>query len=188
MTLDEMLTSSYQWADQNSDLVLLAGLLIPLGGTVLAHYAKGGKTDADGKLIASIVMGFSIVAVIVEVVLLFVARSTYGASLLSANAALLFAPLLCLGGSVFGIRQVFPLNQLGSVRTAADLGLLVVILAALLWLFSRFRGWGLIFIGSFTQLVIVSAVGLFFVWRLWRRAFGLDQGARPGTDGAPRGS
>jgi hypothetical protein len=178
MTLDELLTSSYQWADQNADLVLLAGLLIPLGGTVLAHYAKGGKTDADGKLIASLVMGFSIVAVILEVVLLFVARASYEKSLLDVNAALPFAPVLCLGGSIVGIRQVFPLSQLGSVRTAADMGLLVVILAGLLWLFSRFRGWGLVFIGSFGQLVIVSVVGLFFIWRLWRRAFGMDKRAQ----------
>lgn len=68
----------------------------------------------------------------------------------------------------------------------SDLGLLVLILAALLWLFSRLRFWGLLFIGSFTQLLVVSAVGLFFIWRLWRRAFGLDKTAPSGAGGAPR--
>ena len=48
-----------------------------------------------------------------------------------------------------------------------------------LWLFSRFRGWGVLFIGTFTQLLIVSAIALFFVWRLWRRVWGASPAAVP---------
>jgi len=178
MTLNELLTETYRWADGNSDLILLAGVLIPVLGTGLAHLGKGGKTDADGRFIASAVMAVSILAVLAEVVFLFIARSQYEAGLFDANALLLLAPPLCLGGAIFGIRQVFPLNELGSVRVAADMGLLLLILGAVLWLFSRFRGWGILFVGTFTQLLVVSAIALFFVWRLWRRVWGGEQRAR----------
>lgn len=172
MTLNELLTDSYRWADANADLILLASVGIPLLGTVLASVGKGGKTDADGRFIASAVMATALLAVLGEVVFLFIARSQYGVGLLDANALLLLAPVICLGGAILGIRQVFPLNELGSVRVAADMGLLLLILGGVLWLFSRFRGWGILFVGTFTQLLVVSAIALFFVWRLWRRVWG----------------
>ncbi|MDQ3264853.1 MAG: hypothetical protein M3Y59_14490 [Myxococcota bacterium] len=172
MTLNELLTDSYRWADGNADLILLASVGVPLLGTLLASVGKGGKTDADGRFIASAVMASAICAVLAEVVFLFIARSQYGVGLLEANPLLLIAPVLCLGGSIFGIRRVFPLNELGSVRVVADMGLLLLILAGVLWLFSRFRGWGILFVGTFTQLLLVSAIALFFVWRLWRRVWG----------------
>jgi len=178
MTLADFFALSYAWADQNASFILAAALLIPLVGTALAWIGKGGRTDADGKFIASAVMGLALVGVLVELAAIFVARSILGTSLLSANLLLLLAPVVCLAGSVLGIRMVFPLSQLGSVKTATDLGLFLLACGAALWLMSKFRGWGVLFMGSFMQLVVIGLLGLFVLWRLYRRAFGIT-GTRP---------
>ena len=120
-------------------------------------------------------MGIALLAVAVEVFALFIGRTLGGRSPLDANAALLLAPIIALGGSIFGIRMVFPLSELGSVRTAADLFIFLLACSGLAYFFSKFNGWGIYFFGSFTQLVVVLAVAVFFIWRLWRRALGMQQ-------------
>lgn len=185
MTVNELLFQSYGWADQNADLILGASVLFPIAGTTAARIGKGGKTDADGRLIASAVMGVALLAVALEVFVLFIARAVGGMSPLDANVALLLAPVLALGGSIFGIRMVFPLSELGSVRTAADLFIFLLACGALGWFFSKFNGWGIYFVGSFMQLIVVLAVALFFIWRLWRRALGLNKPAPPSPSAWP---
>jgi hypothetical protein len=181
MTLNELLFSSYDWADQNAPLVLAVSLGIPVVGTLLAFIGKGGKTDEDGRLIASLVMGVSMLAVMLEVVALFLARSLHDFSPLDANAALLAAPILCLVGSAVGVRLVFPLSELGSVRTALDLAYFLAACGLVVWFFSMFRGWSIVFFGTFTQLIVVGIITLFFLRRMFRRTFGLDRGARPAS-------
>lgn len=173
MTIDEMLRAGYAWADANALWVLLGGVAIPVVGTIAARIGKGGKTDADGRLIASAVMGLALVAVIAEVGCLFVARSALGADLTQANALLVVAPVVCLIGSVVGLRLVFPLSELGSVRTALDMGAFLLACAAVVWLASRFR-WGVVFFGSVGQLVILLVLAGLVLRRMWRRAFKID--------------
>lgn len=180
MTIQEALFGSYGWADQNSDLILLSAVLWPVGGTVAAKIGKGGKTDTDGRMIASAVMGVALFAVALMFFALFIARAVEGKSLLDANLILVLAPIIALGGSAFGIRMVFPLSELGSVRTAADLFIFLIALAGLGYFFSKFNGWSLHFFGSFPQLVVALAVTIFFIWRLFRRAMGLN-GKKPAT-------
>lgn len=171
MTLGDMLRSAYGWADLNAHWVLLAAALVPVVGTLAARVGKGGKTDADGKLIASLVMGLALVAVVLEVGCLFIARSALGADVLQANVLLVVAPVVCLAGSVVGLRLVFPLTELGSVRTAVDLGAFLLACAAVVWLASRFR-WGVLFVGSIGQLVVILALAALVLRRMYRRAFG----------------
>jgi hypothetical protein len=172
MTLNDLLLASYTWADRQATLIFAASLLLPVAGTLLAWIGKGGRTDRDGRFVASALVGFSFALVLFEAAAVFAARSALGASLLDANALLLAAPVICLAGSLLGIRAVFPLSELGSVRAMSDAAAFLAACAGALWLLSKFRGWGVLFLGSFVQLIVVGAVGLFFLWRLYRRAFG----------------
>jgi hypothetical protein len=173
MTLAELLRDAYAWADTNAMWVLLGGVTVPVAGTIAARIGKAGKTDADGKLIASLVMGLALMAVVLEVACLFIARSALGADLLQANPLLLVAPVVCLAGAVVGLRLVFPLTELGSVRTAIDLGAFLLACAGVVWLASKFR-WGVLFIGSIGQLVVILALAALVLRRMYRRAFGID--------------
>lgn len=173
MTIAELLRDGYAWADANAFWVLFAALAVPVVGTIAARIGKGGKTDADGRLIASAVMALALLAVIAELACLFVARSALGADLTQANALLVLAPVLCLAGAVGGLRLVFPLSELGSVRTALDLGAFLLACAAVVWLASRFR-WGVVFLGSVGQLVIMLVLAGLVLRRMWRRAFRID--------------
>lgn len=172
MTLNDFLQLSYAWADRQALLVLLVAVLIPIVGTALAWVGKGGRTDADGRFIASAVVALAFLGVLVELAAIFVARAVHGVGVFDANLLLLLAPLLCLAGSLLGIRLVFPLSELGSIRTALDVGLFVVACGAVLWFLSKFRGWGIVFFGGLGQLLLLGVVAAFFLWRLYRRAFG----------------
>lgn len=171
MTLEELLRDAYGWADANAHWVLLAGALIPVVGTLLARAGKGGKTDADGRFIASAVMAFALLAVVLEIGCLFIARSALGAELMHANSLLVLAPIVCLAGSVVGLRLVFPLSELGSVRTAIDLGLFLLACGVVVFVASRLR-WGVFFVGSIGQLVVIAILAVLVIRRMYRRAFG----------------
>ena len=172
MTLSQLLAAAYAWAVAQRLVILIVALGVPLLGTLLARIGKAGKSDADGRFIASVVVGFGIVAVILEMLAVGVGAGVMGHSVLEGDAILLASPLLCFGGALFGIRLVFPLNQLASVRTAVDVGAFMLACAVVVWFFSKFRGWGLLFFGGVTQLLLLLALGFFLIRRLWRRAFG----------------
>lgn len=179
MTLDDAFVSSYLWADAHAAWVFLGACAVPLLGTLLAWIGKGGRTDEDGKAVASAVLAIALLATAGELVAVGIGMVVYGKSMLQANVLLLLAPFICLFGSFFGIKRVFPLGHLGTVKTATDFGLFLVSVLGLLWFLSMFRGWYLVFFGSFLQLVVVMAIVLFVIYRLYRRAFGLD--AKPGA-------
>jgi hypothetical protein len=172
VTLHEFLAAAYAWAVAHRIAILIVALAVPVVGTGLARIGKAGKTDRDGRFIASLVVGLGLLAVLVEVLAVAVGAGVLGRSVLDADFVLLVSPLLCLGGALLGIRLVFPLNELASVRTAVDVGAFILACAAVVWFFSKFRGWGLLFFGSVTQLVLLLVLGFFLVRRLWRRAFG----------------
>lgn len=171
MTLKELLQEMYAWALANRGWILLGAVLVPVLGTLLTRAGKAGKTDAEGRSIASVVVGVGLLAVIVEVLAMFLARSVLGQSVLDGNVLLLAAPLLCLAGCLAGIRWVFPLSELASVRTFLDVGAFVAACLGAVWLFSKFRGWGLLFFGDIGQLAALLVFGYFLLRRLYRRAF-----------------
>ncbi len=123
MTLNEFFDSSYQWGDQNAQFILLLSVAIPAVGTLLAWIGKGGKTDEDGRFIASALLGFAMLAVVLEAMALYVGVSMRGVSVMDVNVALLAAPIICLFCAMIGLRMVFRLAEIGVVRALADLHL-----------------------------------------------------------------
>ena len=172
MTMREVLLQAYHWAVSERLVVLVTAVVLPALGTLVARIGKGGKTDADGRFIASAVVGIAMLAVVIEAGALLIASTLFGRTVLDADALLVLSPVLCLGGCLVGIRWVFPLNELASVRTAVDVGLFVLACAALLWLLSMFRGWGIVFFGGVSQLVAVGLLAAVLLRRLYRRALG----------------
>jgi hypothetical protein len=173
MTLEQLFSAAYAWADHYSGALLIGSVAVPLAGTIAARIGKAGRTDADGRVIASVLVGGSILLAMLEACGLVIARSV-GADVLQAKLQLLLAPLICLSGSLLGIRLVFPLNQLGSVRTLFDVGAFALAGAGIVWFLSKFRGWGIVFFGSLLQLVAVATIVILLMRRLYRRAFRLD--------------
>jgi len=170
VTANEILESSYGWADAHAGLIFMAAVALPLLGAGAAKLGKGGKSDADGKLIASLVIGSGIVVFVLEIALIVFTRSVLEKNVLEGNVMLLLAPVVYLGLGVATIRWVFPLSELGSVRQAADIGAFVLLCWGIVWLFGKFH-WGVIFFGSLVQLLLILAVGVVLVRRLCKRAF-----------------
>ena len=172
MTVDEFFFLVYAWSEVHAVEVFAAGIVLPILGTLAAMIGRGGKTDADGKLIASVVMAIAIAAMVLEVLAIGIALGLKNLTLFDANVLLLIAPIVCLVGCVVGIRRVFPLNELGSVKSAFDVSAFVIACLSVMWIFSKFRGWSLVFFGSFGQLVVVALFAALLLWRLYKRAFG----------------
>jgi hypothetical protein len=172
MSLGELLASLYVWADAHAPHVLAAAALLPAGGTFAAWVGKQGRTDQDGRVLASAVVGLAILFAVAVLTAGAIAVAAFDRSLLEANVLLLAAPIVCLAGALLGMRLVFPLGALSSVRTAADIGIFLVACAAALWLLSRFRGWGVIFFGGLAQLATIAIFTWLLLRRLYRRAFG----------------
>ncbi len=172
MSVYDVFESLYVWAAANALWFMVAAVAIPSVGTVVAWIGRGGKTDADGRFTASIVVGVGLCAVIVEVIAIVIVRSMLEIDVLQGDIVLLAAPIVCLVGGIVGIRMVFPLNELASVRSFIDIGVFVLVCLVVVWLFGKFRGWGIIFWGGITQLLVIGALLYFLLRRLYRRAFG----------------
>lgn len=171
MTLSEILTDAHGFFDTHATPVFLTCVGVPVVGTALAWIARGGRTDRDGRFIANAVLAFALVVFVFAVLALSIARLAFDASLLDANALLLAGPLVGLALAVLGVRLVFPLSELGSARTARDVGLFVLLIVGLIWLLGQFRGWGVIFFGGLAQLAAIGFFLYFLVRRMARRAF-----------------
>jgi hypothetical protein len=66
------------------------------------------------------------------------------------------------------------------VRTLGDLAVFALACMALLWLLSKFRGWGVAFFGGLGSLALIGLFAALLLRGLYRRAFGQrGQGARP---------
>ena len=61
------------------------------------------------------------------------------------------------------------------IRVFRDLSVFLAACALLVWLGQKFRGWGVLFVGSALQLFAVAILGLLLLIRLWRNI-----GRRPG--------
>ena len=171
MSLGELLASAYAWADARAYWILAAAVALPVVGTVAAWIGKGGRTDRDGRFIASTLVGLGVVVFALALAAIVFAHAVLERSALEANVALLLAPLACLAACLGGVRLVFPLDELGSVRTLRDVGLFAGACLVVVWLFSEFRGWGVVFWGGLGQLALIGVFGYLLVRRLYRRAF-----------------
>ena len=172
MSLGDLLLDAYGWADERAAALLVGALAIPLFGTIAAWVGKAGRTTRDGRLIASLLVGFGIFVILAEEVAILVAQIAFEQSVLAANVIVLSAPIVCLAGCLLGVHLLFPLNELGSVRTCADVGLFMVACAVVLWVVSQFRGWGILFWGGIGQLLVIGVIAVFLLRRLYLRAVG----------------
>jgi hypothetical protein len=171
MSLRNLLTSTYLTAEAHALTVVLVSLVWAVGGTLLARIGKAGATDRDGRAIASVVIGGALLWLIVAAMAAAIAHAGFNKSLFDASVLLLISPLLCLAASIAGIRWVFPLSELASVRTLRDVGLFVLACAVGLWLLSRFRGWGIAFLGGIGDLLVIGGLAVFLLRTLYSRAF-----------------
>ncbi|MCF8209798.1 MAG: hypothetical protein K9K38_10400 [Rhodoferax sp.] len=171
MTLREILILGYQWADAHALAILVAGFAWSLGGALLARLGKSGRSDHDGRMIASVVVGGAVLLVVAAALAAAVAYVAFDSGPLDANALLLLTPIVCVLVGVFGIRRVFPLSELASVRTLGDLVWFALACVAMLWLLSKFRGWGVAFFGGLGGLVLIGLMAAVLLRVLYRRAF-----------------
>lgn len=175
MTLQELLEGGYGFADAHALELLGAALVLPVVGTLLSWIGKGGRTDSDGRFIASAFVAVSLFWAVLLVVGVTVGVGVMNRSLLDANALLLLAPVVCLVGTLLGVKLVFPLSELGSVRSLTDVGVFAMACLAVGWFFSKFHGWGIYFLGSIGQLIVLLVLMGFLLRRLFKRAFGSDE-------------
>ncbi len=108
MTLREILTNLSLWADAHALAILAAAVAWGLLGTLLARLTRGGRSDQDGRVIASVVIGGAALLLVVAVLAARVAHVAFKQALMDVNALLLLAPLVCVLVSVVGIHRVFP--------------------------------------------------------------------------------
>ena len=183
MTLSELLSDGYAAVDHNALGVFLASVGVPVIGTVAAWIGKGGRSDKDGRFFANLAVGFGLVAVILEVLVIVIARVGFGATIMDANVLLLVGGPVALALGLLGVRLVFPLSELGSARTARAALLFVLLVIGIIWFFSQFRGWGIVFFGSIAQLAALGLLAWFLLRRLGRRAIGRGEVTGPPRKG-----
>lgn len=171
MSLNDALLAAYAWGVTHGTAILIAALAIPIVGAFAATIGKGGRTDADGKAIASVVVGLGVLAMVGELIAVHLAHAYFSSGLLDADWRLALAPLAFLGCSLIAIRWVFPLNELAGARSALYLSCVFAGCWLLLRFFEMFEGWRIYVWGSLFQLVIVLGVAIFVLWRLFKRAF-----------------
>jgi hypothetical protein len=173
MTLRDALLDAYGWGVEHGTLVLVSAFVLPLLGALAAQVGKGGRTDADGRAIASVVIGLGVIAMLGELVAVHLAHAYFDTGVLDGDVRIVLAPIACLVCCLVAIRWVFPLSELGGARMARDLALLFGGCWALVWFFSMFRGWSIMFYGRFFELILMLALAGWYLRKLFRRAFSL---------------
>lgn len=169
LTLGGMISSAWDWLEAQSLLLLGIAVIVPLIGTAIAWIGRGGRTDRDGRLYANIVIGLGVGVFGLGVLFAAGAALSPGASVLDANAVLLAVPVVWLVVSLAGIHLVFPLNELASVQSLKDVGLLLAVLGVVVLVLWQFRGWGVLFHGGLIELAFIVAGFAWLVRRLYRR-------------------
>ena len=153
MSLGELLLSIYVWCDERALEILIVALVIPVLGTGLAWVGKLGRTDRDGRFIASVVVVLGVVAFMVAVMGLVIAYAAFDGSVLDANLALLVAPVVCLAGCLLGIKLVFSFDGAG-FGSITD----------------RYRAFSGRFAGGAVVVLAIPWLGNYLFW--WSRAAG----------------
>lgn len=171
MTLRDALVNAYAWGLAHATLILIAAIAVPIVGALAAQIGKGGRTDEDGKLIASVVVGLGVLVAVAELVAVHFAHAYFDAGILDADVRLAIAPPLCLIGCLVAVRWVFPLSELSGARSIGALVLLLASCWAVVWFLGQFHGWDIRIYGSLLTLAILFVLVFFGMRRLFRRAF-----------------
>lgn len=171
MTLGEVLLSPYQWANVNVGLLIAVACLFPAVATALAWIGRGGRTDADGVIAADVALWLSALAFVFGTSMFLGAHLILERPLLDINLALLVVPPLTFFLTWLGVTRVFPAHRLGFTRVLRDGALFMVAALVAWWVMRSFRGWGVVFFGSLLQLLVLVALGVAFLYVLWRRLF-----------------
>jgi hypothetical protein len=174
MTARDLLLSTYVWFNGHAGTLLLCGLLIPLVGAPTIVMARHNQRQ-DGLMLANLHLGLSLIVFVLSMLGLMLLYSVFDFSPLDVNLLLLAAPLLYLAATFAAVRVTFPLTKLASVRSAIDMLMFAAACAVMAWIFSKFRGWGVVFFGSMLQLLLFLVLAFVLLRRLFRRSFRLDQ-------------
>ncbi|MDP6942970.1 MAG: hypothetical protein QF464_02375 [Myxococcota bacterium] len=172
MTVEEFFLSTYQSLEAHREVIGLSLVAVPVVGTLAAWVGKGGKTDRDGIFIANVVITVAVGIFAIALIMGLIGLALMDKSLLDGDVILLAAPIVCAVGTFFGIRKVFPLGDLSSIQTLKDVGLFVLACIGVWFVFKSFRGWGIIFFGTLSQLILWGLAGFWLMRRLAKRAFG----------------
>ncbi len=171
LTLRGIFEGAYGFAEANAALVFGLSLLVPIVGIVMAWIGRGGRTDEDGRLFADIFIFVAVVQFVIAMIVGYVGVAFLERSLWDTDVLLLAAPWIWLVLSIVGLRQIFPLSELASWRSSMDVAGFFAVCAAFIWFLSMFRGWGILFIGSLIELLIILALAGFLIRQLFVRAF-----------------
>ena len=172
MTAADLALSLYRWLDTYAPEVFVVCVSVPLIGVGLcALMRQARRRGSRGQWLGNLTLWCAVGLLVLEVVFVALARAMFEADLQRAPLLLLAGPPVGAVVAVVGMHWLYPLNQLAAWRTLTDVGWFVLACAAVIWLVSQFRGWGILFGGSLLEL---AAIIIFVGWllrRLYRRAF-----------------
>ena len=171
MSIAELLALAHAGALAHARTLLAVCLLTPAVITLLAWACNAQRQRRVAHLIANIGLSLAFTALALEVLAIAIARVVFDAHIGDASAILLLAPIAFVGATVVGVHMVFPLKQLAAWRTLVDVGWFSLAAAALLWIMSQFRGWGILFGGNLIELALIMIAALWLIRRLYRRVF-----------------
>jgi len=171
LTLRQIFEGAFALAESNAALIFGLSLLVPIVGITMAWIGRGGRTDEDGRAFANIFVFVAALQFVLAMIIGYVGIAFLDRSLWDTNLLLLAAPWIWFILSIGGLRQIFPLSELTSWRSVLDVAGFFAICAALVWFLSMFRGWGIFFIGSLLELLIILVLAVLLVRQLFLRAF-----------------
>ena len=171
MTPRDVFEGIYGFVDARPAWMFLLAVFVPAMGVALAWIGRGGRTDEDGRLIADAFVLVGAVQFVVAMTVGYVGVAFLERRLFDTHLLLLAAPWVWLALTFLGVRRVFPLSELASWRSLRDMGGFFALSAAFIWLLSKFRGWGIFFLGSLAELVVLLVLGGLLIWQLYLRAF-----------------
>ena len=171
LTLRQIFEGAFALAESNAALGFGLALLVPVVGITMAWIGRAGRTDEDGRAFANIFVFVAVVQFVLAMILGYVGVAFLDRSLWDTNLLLLTAPWIWLALSIGGLRQIFPLSELTTWRSVLDVAGFFAICAAFVWFLSMFRGWGIFFIGSLVELLIIIGLAVLLIRQLFLRAF-----------------
>jgi hypothetical protein len=171
MTPREVFEGLYAFAEARPLPILLVAVLVPLLGIGMAWVGRGGRTDEDGRVIADVMVLVGVVQFVLAMTVAYVGAAFLERRLFDTDVMLLAAPWVWLALTVVGVRQVFPLSELASWRSLRAVIAFFAVAAVFLWLLSKFRGWGIFFLGSLAELAVLLVLGGLLIRQLYQRAF-----------------
>lgn len=161
-----------RWGHDHAWSLLFASVALPLSVALMAALLQRWADRRSAESVANGLILSSVGVLVITLVLALLADWLFAASLAQAHIGLLLAPIAYLVTSFGVIHGLFPLNRLGSVRALKDVGWFLLASLVVVWLLSKFRGWGVVFFGGLLQLLLIGGAIYWLLRRLWLRARG----------------